>query len=131
MERAIQTYLGVSYGDRLHVATHHHNAPLVARERIKRERGRIDLFGNEALPLREQDVRDAAVALLDAGVKAIVVSLQTARGALGVRPRARDRTRMTAAPADRLVFSARVEARGGCARSRGASRSVGYRGLAR
>jgi acetone carboxylase, beta subunit len=75
MERAIQTYLGFSYGDRLHVATHHHNAPLVARERIKGVRGRIDLFGNEALPLREQDVRDAAVALLDAGVKAIVVSL--------------------------------------------------------
>ena len=35
MERAIQTYLGYSYGDRLHVATHHHNTPLVPGERIK------------------------------------------------------------------------------------------------
>jgi len=27
MERAIQTYLGYSYSDRLHVVTHHHNPP--------------------------------------------------------------------------------------------------------
>lgn len=75
MERAIQTYLGYSYGDRLHVATHHHNEPLVPRSQIKGVRGRVDLFGQEVLPLREQDVRDAANELLDAGVDAIVVSL--------------------------------------------------------
>ncbi len=75
MERGIQTYLGYSYGDRLHVATHHHNEPLVPRSRVHGVRGRIDLFGVEALPLREQDVRDAASALLADGVKAIVVSL--------------------------------------------------------
>jgi N-methylhydantoinase A/acetone carboxylase beta subunit len=75
MERAIQTYLGYSYGDRLHVATHHHNPPLVPRSRIHGVRGRIDLYGTEVLPLREPDVREAARALLAEGVQAIVVSL--------------------------------------------------------
>ena len=32
-ERGIQTYLGYPYSDRLHVATHHHNEPLVPRDR--------------------------------------------------------------------------------------------------
>ena len=34
LERGIQTYLGYSYSDRLHVATHHHNEPLVPRELV-------------------------------------------------------------------------------------------------
>jgi N-methylhydantoinase A/acetone carboxylase beta subunit len=75
MERGIQSYLGYSYADRLHIATHHHNSPLVPRVRVHGVRGRIDLFGNEVLPLREQDVREAARALLDAGVQGICVSL--------------------------------------------------------
>lgn len=75
MERGIQTYLGFSYADRLHIATHHHNPPLVPRDRVFGVRGRFDMFGNEVLPLREQDVRDAAAALLDAGVQGICVSL--------------------------------------------------------
>lgn len=75
MERGVQTYLGFSYGDRLHVATHHHNEPLVPRKRIRGVRGRVDIYGVEALPLREADVREAAQALLAEGVKAIVVSL--------------------------------------------------------
>lgn len=75
IERGVQTYLGYPYGDRLHVATHHHNPPLVPRERVHGVRGRIDLFGEEVLPLREQDARDAAAALLDAEVDAIAVSL--------------------------------------------------------
>ncbi|MGZ5311638.1 MAG: hydantoinase/oxoprolinase family protein [Solirubrobacterales bacterium] len=75
IERGIQTYLGYSYSDRLHLATHHHNPPLVPRERVRGVRGRIDVFGEEILPLREADVREAAAALLDAGVEGIVVSL--------------------------------------------------------
>ncbi len=75
LERGIQTYLGSSYSDRLHVATHHHNEPLVPRSRMKGVRGRIDVFGDEVLPLREQDVREGAAALLDDGVQGIVVSL--------------------------------------------------------
>ena len=38
-------------------------------------RGRIDVFGEEILPLRDADAREAAAALLDAGVKGICVSL--------------------------------------------------------
>lgn len=75
MERGIQTYLGYSYADRLHIATHHHNPPLVPRHRVFGVHGRIDLFGNEVLPLREEDVRAAARELLDAGVQGICVSL--------------------------------------------------------
>ena len=75
LERGIQTYLGSSYSDRLHLATHFHNEPLVPRARMKGVRGRIDVFGEEVLPLRDEDARDAAIALLDEGVEGIVVSL--------------------------------------------------------
>jgi N-methylhydantoinase A/acetone carboxylase beta subunit len=75
IERGIQTYLGYSYSDRLHLATHYHNPPLVPRERMKGVRGRIDVFGEEVAPLREEDVREAAADLLDAGVEGICVCL--------------------------------------------------------
>jgi acetone carboxylase beta subunit len=75
LERGIQTYLGYSYADRLHVATHFHNQPIVPRERVMGVRGRIDVLGQEVLPLREEDVRHAASELLDAGVEGICVSL--------------------------------------------------------
>ena len=74
-ERGIQTYLGYSYADRLHVATHFHNPPIVPRELMKGVRGRIDVLGQEVLPLREEDVREAAAELHEAGVEGIVVSL--------------------------------------------------------
>ena len=74
-ERGIQTYLGYSYSDRLHIATHHHNEPLVPRDRMKGVRGRIDVMGQEVLPLREEEVRAAATELLDDEVEGIVVSL--------------------------------------------------------
>jgi acetone carboxylase beta subunit len=73
IERGIQTYLGFSYSDRLHIATHYHNEPIVPREQMKGARGRIDVMGTEVLPLREQDVRDAAVELLEAGVEGICI----------------------------------------------------------
>ena len=75
MERGIQTYLGYPYSDRLHVATHFHNEPIVPRSRMKGVRGRIDVFGEEVLPLREEDVREAARELRDDGVEGICVSL--------------------------------------------------------
>ena len=73
IERGIQTYLGFSYSDRLHLATHHHNEPIVPREQMKGVRGRIDVMGTEVLPLREADVREAAAELLDAGVEGICI----------------------------------------------------------
>jgi acetone carboxylase, beta subunit len=75
IERGIQTYLGYSYSDRLHLATHYHNPPLVPRERVKGVRGRIDVFGEEVVPLRERDAREAAGELLDQGVDGICVCL--------------------------------------------------------
>jgi acetone carboxylase beta subunit len=75
LERGIQTYLGYPYSDRLHVATHYHNEPLVPRELIKGVRGRIDLFGDEAIPLYEDEAREAAEALVAAEVEGIVVNL--------------------------------------------------------
>jgi acetone carboxylase, beta subunit len=73
IERGIQTYLGYSYSDRLHLATHHHNPPLVPRERMMGVRGRIDVMGEEVLPLRTEDAREAAAALLDDDIEGIVV----------------------------------------------------------
>src|SRR5881397_1882743 len=75
LERGIQTYLGYPYSDRLHVATHHHNEPLVPRERVKGVRERIDLFGDVAIPLYEDEARRAVEELRDAGVEGIVVNL--------------------------------------------------------
>ena len=75
IERGIQTYLGFSYSDRLHIATHYHNPPLVPRERVLGVRGRVDVMGQEILPLREEDARDAATALLDAGVEGICICM--------------------------------------------------------
>ncbi|MCD6725871.1 MAG: hydantoinase/oxoprolinase family protein [Solirubrobacteraceae bacterium] len=75
LERGLQTWLGMTYSDRLHVTTHYHNEPLVPRSRMKGVRGRIDIFGNEAIPLYEEEARAAASALLDDGVQGIVVCL--------------------------------------------------------
>ncbi len=75
LERGIQTYLGYSYQDRLKVSTHRHNQPLVPRERMKGVRGRIDLFGTEAIPLYEHEAEAAVAELLDMDVEGIVVNL--------------------------------------------------------
>jgi acetone carboxylase beta subunit len=75
IERGIQTYLGFSYSDRLHLATHFHNDPIVPRDQMKGVRGRIDVMGTEVLPLRDEDVRVAATELLDAGVDGICICL--------------------------------------------------------
>lgn len=75
LERGIQTYLGYSYQDRLKVVTHRHNEPLVPRSRMKGVRGRIDVFGSKAIPLYENEVREAARQLIADEVQGIVVSL--------------------------------------------------------
>ncbi|SFJ66841.1 hydantoinase/oxoprolinase family protein [Thermoflavimicrobium dichotomicum] len=75
LERGIQTYLGYSYSDRLHVATHRHNEPLIPRERIRGVRERIDLFGDVIIPLYEDEVFQAVEELLDQEVEGICVNL--------------------------------------------------------
>jgi acetone carboxylase beta subunit len=75
LERGIQTYLGYPYSDRLHVATHYHNEPLVQRDLVKGVRERVDLFGDEAIPLYEEDARRAIEELAASEVEGIVVNL--------------------------------------------------------
>jgi N-methylhydantoinase A/acetone carboxylase beta subunit len=74
MERGLQTYLGYSYSDRLHLVTHVHNKPLVPRKRIFGIRGRIDLFGEEQIPLYENEIREAVKRLVEERVDAICVN---------------------------------------------------------
>lgn len=64
LERGAQTYLGYSYSDRLHVATHVHNEPLVPKERVRGVRGRLDLMGQEVFPLYEAEMEKAARELI-------------------------------------------------------------------
>jgi N-methylhydantoinase A/acetone carboxylase beta subunit len=73
LERGLQTWLGMTYSDRLHVITHHHNEPLVPIERMKGIRGRIDVQGREAIPLYEDDVRRAVAELIEMDVEAVVI----------------------------------------------------------
>ncbi len=75
LERGAQTYLGFSYSDRLHVVTHYHNTPIVPNRRMRGVYGRIDIFGEEVLPLQEDDVREMVRQLLDENVEAISVCL--------------------------------------------------------
>jgi len=74
-ERGIQVWLGLSYADRLHSASHYHNEPIVPLRYVKGVRERINVFGQELAPLYEDEVRDAVSELLDEGVKAICVCL--------------------------------------------------------
>ncbi|MFC5996457.1 hydantoinase/oxoprolinase family protein [Pseudonocardia hispaniensis] len=73
MEKAEGGWLGYPYADRLHTVTHHHDDPVIPRDRVYGVQGRIDLFGQVAVPLREDDVRAAARELAAAGVEAIGV----------------------------------------------------------
>ena len=76
LERSCQTYLGYSYSDRLHVVTHRHNEPLVPSELIRGVRGRIDVFGDVAIPAYEDEIRAAVDYLLvEKEVEALCVNL--------------------------------------------------------
>lgn len=75
MGRAIQSYLGYSYSDRLHLNTHRYDPPLVPKEWTRGVTERIDLFGNVVIPLYEHEVEPAVTELIEEGVEAIVISL--------------------------------------------------------
>lgn len=75
LRRGIESYLGYSYSDRLHVNTHHYDAPLITRGNIRGVRERIDMFGQVIIPLYESDVAETVNSLLDQEVKALVVVL--------------------------------------------------------
>jgi acetone carboxylase beta subunit len=75
MGRAVQSHLGYSYSDRLHLNTHHYDPPLVPREWTRGVTERIDMFGNVVIPLYEHEVEPAVRELVEEGVEAIVISL--------------------------------------------------------
>ena len=75
MERSRQTYTGYSYSDRLHAVTHMHNEPLVPLERIRGVRERIDIFGEVAIPLYEEEAYRAVAELLELGIEALCINL--------------------------------------------------------
>lgn len=75
MGRAIQSYLGYSYADRIHINTHYFDPPLVPRELTVGVTERVDMFGNVVIPLYEHEVEPAIQTLLDKDVEAIVISL--------------------------------------------------------
>src|SRR5690625_7861151 len=55
MGRGVQSHLGYSYADRIHVNTHHFDEPLVPRKWTVGVTERVDLFGHVVIPLYEQD----------------------------------------------------------------------------
>jgi len=75
VERSRQTYTGYSYSDGLHAVTHMHNEPLVPLERIRGVRERIDIFGDVAIPLYEEETYRAVAKLLGLGIEGICVNL--------------------------------------------------------
>ena len=74
LERGVQSYLGYSYSDRLHVCTHQHNEPLIPLKQIRGVPERIDVFGDAAIPFDEDAARQAVRELLDEGVEALCVN---------------------------------------------------------
>ncbi|MBK1697297.1 hydantoinase/oxoprolinase family protein [Rhodovibrio salinarum] len=75
MGRAIQSYLGYAYEDRIHLNTHRYDPPLVPRERTRGVVERIDMMGEVVIPLREDSARAAARDLIKQEVEGIVISL--------------------------------------------------------
>lgn len=75
MGRAIQSYLGYSYSDRLHLNTHRYDPPLVGPEMTRGVTERVDMFGRVVIPLYEGGVAPAVEELLAKGAEAIVISL--------------------------------------------------------
>ncbi len=73
--RALQCWIYLDYGGRLHAREHEHPEPLIPRKQIKGVRGRINFWGEELIPLYKQDVRKVVEELLDMGVESICVCL--------------------------------------------------------
>ena len=75
MGRGVQSHLGYSYADRIHVNTHHFDPPLVPRKWTVGVTERVDMFGNVVIPLYEHEIESAIQQLIDSDVEAIVISL--------------------------------------------------------
>lgn len=74
MGRGVQSHLGYSYADRIHVNTHHFEEPLVPRKWTVGITERVDVFGKVVIPIYEHEIEEAIQELLDKEVEAIVIS---------------------------------------------------------
>jgi acetone carboxylase beta subunit len=73
MGRGMQSWAGYSYSNRIHAVTHVRPEPLVDRRCVWGVTERIDVFGEEIIPLYEVEVSEAAQALVRDRVEAIVI----------------------------------------------------------
>jgi acetone carboxylase beta subunit len=73
--RALQGWIYLDFGGRLHAREHHHPEPLIPRDQIKGVRGRINFLGEELIPLYKNDVETVIEELIDKGVNSICVCL--------------------------------------------------------
>jgi len=73
--RALQCWIWLDYGGRLHAREHEHPDPLIPKKQIRGVRGRINFWGEELIPLYKNDVEKAINELLDIGVESICICL--------------------------------------------------------
>ncbi|TXT67105.1 MAG: Acetone carboxylase beta subunit [Promethearchaeota archaeon] len=73
--RALQCWIWLDYGGRLHAREHEHPEPLISQKNIKGVRGRINFWGEELIPLYKDEVETAVYQLIDRGVESICVCL--------------------------------------------------------
>jgi acetone carboxylase beta subunit len=90
MGRALQSYLGYALEDRIHLNTHRYDEPIVPLSRTRGVIERTDVQGTVVIPLRENDVRQATIELVEAGAKAIVICLLQSHKNAASETRARD-----------------------------------------
>jgi N-methylhydantoinase A/oxoprolinase/acetone carboxylase beta subunit len=73
MERGKQSWVTLSRVDRIHPVTHRHQQPLIPRTLVQGVTERVNSIGSELIPLREEDVREGARQLIEAGVDSIII----------------------------------------------------------
>jgi len=73
--RAVQSFSGYSYEDRIHLNVHRYDPPLVPRKYTRGVTERVDGKAQVVIPLREDEARQAAHELIALGVDSIVISL--------------------------------------------------------
>ncbi|MHA1454560.1 MAG: hydantoinase/oxoprolinase N-terminal domain-containing protein, partial [Promethearchaeota archaeon] len=73
--RALQCWIGLDYGGRLHAREHEHPDPIVPRKQIKGVRGRINFWGEELIPLYKDEATKAIEELIEMDMESICVCL--------------------------------------------------------
>ena len=72
-ERGGGIHAGYGFQDKMHKATHIHNEPFVPKKLIRGVTERISMFGEQVIPLYEQEMQQAVTDLLDRDVDGIAI----------------------------------------------------------